>query len=142
MATAVAKTTDARARSLELAEAHGHTSCSHAAKTLGWTLDERTGALVSLVLEISSATSDAVYAVGYNAYDDDATCDCPAARYGRHGCWHRGLAILCGRDVARCYAPAGRRETLQAQRQELRTTETEDRYAGQRGAVKRVQEAW
>lgn len=118
MATAVAKTTDARARSLELAEAHGHTSCSHAAKTLGWTLDERTGALVSLVLEISSATSDAVYAVGYLAGSDDASCDCPAGAHHRP-CWHRGLAILKGRSVARLYTLAGRAEAARAYRADL-----------------------
>lgn len=145
MATATHTMIDPRERSLELAREKGHTSCSHAARTLGWTLDAQSGALVSLTLEITSATSDAVYAVTYNAYDDDATCDCPGARYGRHGCWHRGLGILCGREVARCYTPAGRRETLHEQRQEQRTACTHqefDIFAGQRGAVKRAQEEW
>ncbi|HZC04413.1 MAG TPA: hypothetical protein VE338_02135 [Ktedonobacterales bacterium] len=115
MATATTTTrtptvTDAKARSLVLATAHGQTSCSWAAKTLGWTLDETTGELVSLALAISSATSDeTVYAVGYRAAADDAECECPAAQHGR-GCWHRGLAMLAGRSIARCYSPAGRRE--------------------------------
>jgi hypothetical protein len=101
---------DAKTRSLELATGHGQTSCSWAATTLGWTLDEATGALVSLALAIRSATSDeTVYAVGYRAAADDAECECPAAQHGR-GCWHRGLAILTGRAVARCYTSAGRHE--------------------------------
>lgn len=100
-ATKTTITTDARTRSVELATAKGHTSCSHSARTLGWHLDER-GQLVSLALEIASAHSDEVYAVGYLASSDDASCDCPAASYGRP-CWHRGLAILCGREVARIY---------------------------------------
>lgn len=108
---ATAKTTDARVRSLELAVAKGHTACSHAAKTLGWALDER-GELVSLALEIRSATSDAVYAVGYLASSDDALCECEAAQH-HAACWHRGLAILCGRAVALVYLQpleAARRE--------------------------------
>lgn len=119
MAAAV-KTTDARRRSLELATARGETACSWTAKTLGWTLDEQTGALVSLALAIHSAHTEDVYAVGYDARQDDASCDCPAARYGqRHGCWHRGLAILKGRSIARLYAPAGRAEAERAYRADL-----------------------
>lgn len=118
MATAVAKTTDARARSLELAEARGETPCSWAARTLGWTLDEHTGALVSLALAIHSAHSDAVYAVGYLAGSDDASCDCPAGAHHRP-CWHRGLAILKGRSVARLYTLAGRAEAARAYRADL-----------------------
>ena len=117
MATAVAKTmTDGRSRSIELAEARGETSCSWAAKTLGWTLDDATGTMVSLALAIHSAhDASTVYAVGYDVRRDDATCDCPAARYGHHrACWHRGLAILCGRSVARLYSPAGRAEAARA----------------------------
>ncbi|HZC04072.1 MAG TPA: SWIM zinc finger family protein [Ktedonobacterales bacterium] len=102
MATATKTLTDARARSIELATAKGHTPCSHAAKTLGWHLDER-DQLVSLALEIHSAHDETRYAVGYLASADDASCDCQAAQYGRP-CWHRGLAIICGRDVARIYA--------------------------------------
>lgn len=116
MATALKTMTDARSRSIELAEARGETPCSWAARTLGWTLDERTGALVSLALAIHSAHDAAtVYAVGYDARRDDATCDCPAARHGHlHGCWHRGLAIIKGRSVARLYSPAGRAEAARA----------------------------
>ena len=99
MATAT-RTTDARARSIELAQAHGETICSHRARTLGWTLDAQTGALVSLALEIHSAhDGEQVYSVGYLASRDDGLCDCQAAQYSRP-CWHRGLAILCGRYVA------------------------------------------
>lgn len=118
MATATITTrtppvTDAKTRSLELAQAHGQTSCSHAAMTLGWTLDERSGELVSLAVAIRSATQEErVYAVGYRAAADDAECECPAAAH-HHACWHRGLAILAGRAVARCYTPAGRRENAQ-----------------------------
>ena len=92
---AAAKMTDARTRSIELAQARGETPCSWAARTLGWTLDDATGALVSLALAIHSAHSEQVYSVGYRASVDDATCDCPAARYGRP-CWHRGLGVLKG----------------------------------------------
>lgn len=113
MATARATMADARARSIELATARGETSCSWVARTLGWTLDAHSGALVSLALAIHSAhDADTVYAVSYDARHDDAACDCLAARYGgRHGCWHRGLAIIKGRAVARLYSPAGRAET-------------------------------
>lgn len=97
---AIPHTTDARARSLELAVQRGHTSCSHAARTLGWSLDEQSGALVSMALEIHSAHDETRYSVGYLAAKDDATCECQAAQYGR-ACWHRGLAIICGRYVAR-----------------------------------------
>lgn len=118
MATATQKTnakTDPKTRSLELATAHGETSCSHHAHTLGWTLDEETGALVSLALIIDSAHEPGVsYAVGYDARRDDASCDCKSAQYGG-ACHHRGLAILCGRSVAQCYAPAGRRQTRREQ---------------------------
>ena len=126
MATAVAKTmTDGRSRSIELADARGETSCSWAAKTLGWTLDDATGTLVSLALAIHSAhDASTVYAVGYDARQDDATCDCPAARYGqRHGCWHRGLGIVKGRSVARLYAPAGRAEAARASQADLAAEE-------------------
>jgi len=75
---------------------------------LGWTLDETSGALVSLALAITSATcADVVYIVGYRATTDDAECECAAAAHGRP-CWHRGLAILCGREVARLYTPTQR----------------------------------
>lgn len=107
MATATRTTLDAKTRSIELAQTHGHTACSHAARTLGWTLDDTTGALVSLALEIHSAHSETVYAVGYSAATDDASCECTAAQYGR-GCTHRGVAIICGREVARIYSAAGR----------------------------------
>jgi hypothetical protein len=126
MATAAAKaTTDARARSIELAQARGETPCSWAARTTGWTLDEQSGALVSLALAIYSAhDADTVYAVGYDARRDDASCDCPAARYGqRHGCWHRGLGIVKGRSVARLYAPAGRAEAARASQADLAAEE-------------------
>lgn len=115
---AAVKTTDTRARSLELATARGEAPCSWAARTLGWTLDDATGALVSLALAIHSAHSEQVYAVGYRTSVDDAECDCPAASYGRP-CWHRGLAILKGRIVARLYAPAGRAEAERAYRADL-----------------------
>lgn len=124
MATArkIHTTTDAKTRSLELAHARGETSCSHAVKTLGWNLDER-GALVSLALAITSATSDdTTYAVGYLAQADDASCDCTAASYGRP-CWHRGLAIIKGRSVAYGYSPKGRAE---AERDYLRDLELDD----------------
>ena len=99
MATATRTTTDARARSIELAQAHGETICSHRARTLGWTLDER-GQLVSLALEIRSAhDGEQTYSVGYLASRDDGLCDCQAAQH-HSGCWHRGLAILCGRHIA------------------------------------------
>ncbi|HEU5343165.1 MAG TPA: SWIM zinc finger family protein [Ktedonobacterales bacterium] len=115
---AAAKMTDARTRSIELAQARGETPCSWAARTLGWTLDDATGALVSLALAIHSAHSEQVYSVGYRASVDDATCDCPAARYGRP-CWHRGLGVLKGRSVARLYSPAGRAEAERAYRADL-----------------------
>lgn len=119
MATATITTrtppvTDTKTRSLELAQAHGQTSCSHGAKTLGWTLDEQTGELVSLALAIRSATSEeTVYTVGYRTAADDAECECPAAAH-RSGCWHRGLAIIQGRAVARLYSPTGRAEAERA----------------------------
>lgn len=109
-----AKATDPRTRSLELAEARGETSCSHRAHTLGWTLSDA-GALVSLALAIDSAHDlETRYAVGYSAATDDATCDCTAAQYGRP-CWHRGLAILCGRAVTESYSTRGRASTRRAQ---------------------------
>lgn len=110
------KASDPQVRSVALA-ARGHTACSHAARTLGWTLDED-GALVSLALEVASAHGDAVYAVGYSAASDDASCDCRAAQFGQP-CWHRGLAIVMGREVARLYAPAGRAATRREQALEL-----------------------
>lgn len=121
-ATAIARrterTADLKARSLKLAEARGETPCSWAGRTLGWTLDDVTGQLVSLALEIHSAHTDDVYAVGYQTSADDAQCECPAASYGRP-CWHRGLAILKGRSVARLYVSAGRAETERAYRADL-----------------------
>lgn len=98
---------EAKARSLALAAARGHTACSHAARTRGWSLNETTGELVSLALEIASATSERVYAIGYLAATDDAICECAAAQHGSP-CWHCGLALLVGRAVERLYAPAGR----------------------------------
>lgn len=100
MATATRTTTaDAKTRSLELATARGETHCSHAAKMLDWTLDER-GQLVSLALSVASATSKRGYVLTYSRAADDAPCSCEAAQHAR-GCWHRGLALLCGRYVAR-----------------------------------------
>lgn len=117
MASAAAATRtplDTKNRSLELAQAQGQTSCSHAARTTGWTVDEATGELVSLSLAIRSAHgSDTAYTVGYHSGDDDAQCSCRAARMGR-GCWHRGLAIIKGRSVARLYSLAGRAEAERA----------------------------
>ena len=116
---ATTKTTDARTRSLELAVAHGETSCSWAARTLGWTLDDESGELISLALAIHSAhDADTVYAVGYDARRDDATCDCKAAGFGAP-CWHRGLAILKGAAVKRLYSLAGRAEAERAWRADL-----------------------
>lgn len=118
-AAAAAKTTHPRTRSLELAEARGETSCSWAARTLGWTLDDETGELISLALAIHSAHTDAtVYAVTYDARRDDATCTCKAAAH-RQACWHRGLGLLKGASVARLYAPAGRAEAERAYRADL-----------------------
>jgi hypothetical protein len=118
MATATRTPTDTKTRSLELAQAHGQTPCSHAAKTLGWSLDETTGALMSLALEIRSAHSDAVYAVGYSAASDDASCECAAAQHVRP-CWHVGLALMIGREVRRIYSPAGRAESERQYRADL-----------------------
>ena len=124
MATATRPTTDARTRSLELAEARGETSCSWAARTLGATLEERTSVLVSLALEIHSAhDADTAYTVGYDAQRDDAACTCPAAAH-HQACWHRGLGILCGRSVARLYSPAGRAEAARAARFDLAAEHT------------------
>lgn len=101
-------TIDLRSRSLALAASRGETSCSWAAHTRAETLNPVTGALMSLALEIDSATRACVrYAVSYDAASDDAQCCCRAACAGR-ACWHRGLAILVGRSVAACYSPAGR----------------------------------
>lgn len=119
-AAATRTSTDARTRSLELAEARGETACSWSARTLGWSLDEQSGALVSLSLEIASATSDAVYSVTYDAASDDACCTCRSAQYGRP-CHHRGLACTKGRAVARLYAPAGRAEAARAYQRDLAT---------------------
>jgi hypothetical protein len=118
MATAATRTpTDARTRSLELAAALGQTTCSHAARTVGWTLDAN-GALASLALHIASAHSDAAYCLTYTAASDDAHCDCAAGAHQR-ACWHRGLALLCGRAVARLYSPAGRAESERTYRADL-----------------------
>lgn len=137
---ATTKATDPKTRSLELAAEKGETSCSHAAKTLGWTLDEQ-GALVSLALEIRSAHSDEqVYAVGYSASDDDASCDCTAANYG-HPCWHRGLGILAGRVIARCYTPAARAEQLLEERTAERL-QPSGRESVTHYATRRVREEW
>ena len=115
-------TIDPRSRSLALAASRGETSCSWAAHTRAETLDPATGVLMSLALEIDSATrADVRYAVSYDAATDDAQCCCRAACAGR-ACWHRGLAILVGRSVAACYTPSGRataaRETCWQQRME------------------------
>lgn len=116
----ISMTIDLRARSLALAAAHGETSCSHAARTLGWTLDDATGELVSLALAIQSAhDAETTYAVGYSARQDDATCDCKAATH-RQACWHRGLAILTGRAVATCYTPGGRAAAVREARAQQR----------------------
>lgn len=134
-----AKATDPKTRSLQLAAEKGEASCSHAAKTLGWTLDEQ-GALVSLVLEIRSAHGEQVYAVGYLAAEDDASCDCMAASYGRP-CWHRGLGILAGRVIARCYTPAARAEQLLDESAEERL-QLSGRESVARYARRRVLEEW
>lgn len=135
-----AKTTDAKTRSLQLAAEKGETSCSHAAKTLGWTLDEQ-GTLVSLALEIRSAHNDEqVYAVGYSASEDDATCDCTAASYGRP-CWHRGLAILAGRVIARCYTPAARAAQL-LEESTAERLQPSGRESVRHYATRRVREEW
>lgn len=111
MATAakIHTTADAKTRSIELAREHGHTSCSHAARKRGLTLSETTDELVFLEVEIESAHSDARDFLIYQARTDDARCECLAAQNGR-GCWHRGVAILCGRVVAKIYSAAGRAE--------------------------------
>lgn len=50
------------------------------------------------------------YHVVYSAAQDDALCHCESAQRGGRPCWHRGLAILNGRELARLYAPQGRAE--------------------------------
>lgn len=118
-AAATKTTTDARTRSLELAEAGGETSCSWAAHTRDWTLDATTGALLTLALEIDSAShANMRYAFTYDATTDDARCCCTAAQAGQ-ACWHRGLAVIKGRSMARLYTPAGRAEAARAYRANL-----------------------
>lgn len=106
MATATRTTTDTQARSIELAKVKGHTVCSHAARIIGWTLDETTGALASAAWRISSAHSDAQYTVTYVA-GGEVQCECQAAQHAR-SCWHAGLAQLMAAEIARIYSPAGR----------------------------------
>lgn len=121
MATAAKTATqvamESKARSIELAQAKGHTACSHAARIIGWVCDGE-GDLTSAAWRIASATSDAEYTVGYLAFTDDADCDCRAGQFGRP-CWHRGLGIIIGRELARIYSPAGRAESERAYRADV-----------------------
>lgn len=115
MAIATATHVDQRARSLELAQARGHTVCSWAARTIGWTLGDG-GELVNAAWRVESASSDAEYIVSYTAADDRAECACQAAQHHRP-CWHAGLALMKGRYLAHLYSPAGRAEAeYEAQR--------------------------
>jgi len=98
MATAAAKSTDMRTRSIELAEARGYHG-SGSAQSIGATFGAD-GQLVALAVRVPSASSDGSYTVGYLAARDDAECECEAARHGR-ACFHRGLAIRAGRYVTR-----------------------------------------
>lgn len=108
MATATAIRTDAKTRSIELAQEKGHTVCSWAARSIGFTLGED-GQLVNAAWRVESASSDAEYVVTYTAASDRAECECAAAQYGRP-CWHAGLALLKGRYLARLYSAGGRDE--------------------------------
>jgi hypothetical protein len=99
MAAAVKTTVDARARSLELAEARGYWSVCPPGRSVGLALDDA-GLVISYTLRIPSASeADVWHIVTYSASHDDAVCDCHAGQYGR-ACWHRGVAIRAGRRLA------------------------------------------
>lgn len=123
MATAVAVKVDARARSIDLAEARGETVCSWHARSIGLTLDGANGEgdLVNAAWRVASASSDAVYTVTYTAagdHGDHAECECRSAQYGRP-CWHVGLALMMGRYLAQMYSAAGRAEAERTYRRDL-----------------------
>lgn len=99
MATATKTTTDAKTRSLELVAARGYAGIGPCS-TLGYTLDDASGKLVSLAVRVASASGGEEHVVTYSAASDDATCDCTAASYGK-ACFHRGVGLQAARYVAR-----------------------------------------
>lgn len=109
---------DARDRSVALATARGQTATSWYARIMGWMLRED-GSLDTAAWWITSATQQFTrYYVIYRADWDDARCECQAAKCGQ-ACWHRGLGVLCGRELARLYSPRGRAEAMRAYWREL-----------------------
>lgn len=100
MATAVAKTTHARARSLEIVGERGYFGWGPA-RTVATALADDGRRLISLTVRVPSASrADVWHVLTYDAAADDARCDCQAAQHNR-GCLHRGCAINAGRYVAR-----------------------------------------
>src|SRR5690348_12078730 len=100
MATAVAKTTDAQARSLEIVRERGYYGWGPA-RTVATVLDASGRRLISLTVRVPSASRAGVWHVlTYTSASDDAVCDCLAAQHG-YGCLHRGCAVNAGRYVAR-----------------------------------------
>ena len=68
--------------------------------TIGFTLNETTGALISLAVKVASASGGEDHIVTYQTAADDAQCDCTAASFGK-ACFHRGVGLQAGRYVAR-----------------------------------------
>lgn len=108
MAAVVTVQHDRQAHSIELAQVKGHTVCSWAARTVGFTLGEY-GELVGAAWRVDSASSDAEYVVTYTAVGNHVECECLAAKHHR-GCWHAGLGLMLGGYLARLYSPLGRIE--------------------------------
>lgn len=106
--------TDVRVRSVEQAWARGEMVCLNRTILLTFTLDQRTGALLSAHYRVQSEfDKDIIFPVRYDAWQDDAACACRAARSG-HACWHRGAVLLKARRLAHqslaSLPHAGRRE--------------------------------
>lgn len=92
-------TVDAKRRSLELVAAHGYQGMGPW-RTVDYTLDGASDALISLTIRVPSASGGEEHVVTYRTVTDDAQCDCPASRY-HCPCFHRGVGLQAGRYVAR-----------------------------------------